>query len=81
MDRLLTLIKAAERLAISKRTVYRLIEDGSLPAVLLKDRYRVRQSDLNKFIDTLGKEKPEYLLLGERVGAWELKQDKNLAQK
>ena len=74
MDRLLTIASVAEILAVSRRTVYRLIKDDSLYAVLVSNRYRIRQSDLQKFIKLLGKEIPESALLERRVEASEFEQ-------
>ena len=43
--------EVAEKLAISKRTVYRYVDDGLLRAVGLPGATRIRGSELNKFMD------------------------------
>lgn len=55
-DELLTVPEVAERLRLSTQTIYRWIEDGTLPAVQIRKNYRVRAGDL------------ELLLEGARVG-------------
>lgn len=57
-DRLFTIPETAARLGTSARTVYRLIALGDLPAVLVgatgvTKRYRVKASDLDRYIDSL----------------------------
>lgn len=36
---------------VSNMTVYRLIKAGSLKAVLVGSRYRLRESDVHKYLD------------------------------
>ena len=50
---LLTIPRAAELLSLSRDSVYDLINAGSLKAVLIKGRYRVRLTDLNAFVRRL----------------------------
>lgn len=49
--RLLTRPQAADRLAVSVRTIARLIERGELPAVRVGRAVRVRSSDVDTLID------------------------------
>ncbi len=53
---LLTVPEVAGRLRVSSMTIYRWIEDGTLPALQIRKNYRVRAADL------------EALLEGARVG-------------
>lgn len=50
--RFLTAAEAAERMRVSKMTVYRLIRSGKLPAVQIGKAYRVREDDLEGFLDS-----------------------------
>lgn len=38
-------------LRVNARTVYRLIKDGSLPAVRIGRQWRIRRSDLDAWLD------------------------------
>ena len=49
--RFLTASEAAERMRVSKMTVYRLIRSGQLPAVQIGKAYRVRESDLEGYLN------------------------------
>lgn len=50
-DRLVDISTVADTLAVSRRSAYRLIEDGILPGVRLRERVlRVRLSDLERFV-------------------------------
>lgn len=48
----LTASEAAERMRVSKMTVYRLIRSGKLPAVQIGKAYRVRDDDLEHYLDS-----------------------------
>lgn len=50
-DAFLTATEAAARMRVSKMTVYRLIRAGKLPAVQIGKAYRVRESDLEGYLD------------------------------
>lgn len=50
--RFLTAQEAAERMRISKMTVYRLIKAGKLPAVRIGRSYRVREEDLDRYLES-----------------------------
>ena len=49
--RFLTASEAAERMRVSKMTVYRLIRSGKLPAVRIGKAYRVREDDLERYLN------------------------------
>jgi excisionase family DNA binding protein len=46
-----TLSEIAEKLKVSYRTVYRLVQAGDLAAYKLKGEYRVADRDLNEFLE------------------------------
>ena len=48
----LTASEAAERMRVSKMTVYRLIKAGKLRAVQIGKAYRVRGSDLEEYLNS-----------------------------
>lgn len=50
-SKFLTASEAAERMRVSKMTVYRLIRSGKLPAVQIGKAYRVRERDLEGYLD------------------------------
>lgn len=50
MNRLLTMVEAAERLDVSKRTVQKLVTAGDLPAVRISRIVRIRPEDLDAFV-------------------------------
>ncbi len=50
--RFLTATEAAERMRVSKMTVYRLIRAGKLPAVQIGKAYRVREDDLERYLNS-----------------------------
>ena len=43
--------EAAERLGITQRTLYRLIDEGQIPAYKMGRVLRVKESDLDVFLD------------------------------
>ncbi|HEY8449001.1 MAG TPA: helix-turn-helix domain-containing protein [Bacillota bacterium] len=47
---LLTLTEAIKALRISRRTAYRWLQDGTLPAVKIGGRWRVRREDLDALL-------------------------------
>ena len=51
MDTLHTVGEVAGMLRVSTMTVYRLIRTGELPAVRIGRNYRVKQSDLEAYLD------------------------------
>lgn len=50
MPDLLTVEEVADRLKVSKMTVYRLIESRELPALRIGRSYRVAATDLDAFL-------------------------------
>ena len=50
-DRLLTVGEVAATMRVSNMTVYRLIKSGELPALRVGKNYRLRQSDVERFLD------------------------------
>jgi excisionase family DNA binding protein len=49
-DRLLTVGEVAELMRVSNMTVYRLIKTGSLGAIRVGKNYRIRESDVNRYL-------------------------------
>lgn len=50
-EQLWTAAEVAERLRVSTMTIYRLIRSGELPAVRIGRNYRVRQGDLEAYLE------------------------------
>jgi excisionase family DNA binding protein len=50
--RFLTALEVAERMRVSKMTVYRLIRSGKIPAVRIGRAFRVREDDVEKYLDS-----------------------------
>ena len=59
MDKLLTTQQVAALLQISKFTVYRMAVDRAIPAFKIGKVWRVRESDLDKWIDEQLKRRAE----------------------
>jgi excisionase family DNA binding protein len=49
-DRLLTVGEVAGTMRVSNMTVYRLIKAGQLAAIRVGKNYRIRESDVNKYL-------------------------------
>ncbi|TNF32515.1 MAG: DNA-binding protein [Deltaproteobacteria bacterium] len=47
---LLTVAEVANRLKVSRATVYRLVKDGDLPSVRVSNSIRVRGGDLDAYV-------------------------------
>lgn len=47
----LTVSEVARLMRVSNMTVYRLIKGGSLKAVQVGNRYRIRESDVHQYLD------------------------------
>lgn len=56
---ILTLDEVAAYLKTSKRTVYRLAQNGDIPAFKLGGTWRLRRSELDRWITDSIKKKPE----------------------
>ena len=53
MERLLlTVDEAAEALALSRSTIYRLLKSGDLVATRIRTAVRIPESSLRRFVDT-----------------------------
>lgn len=52
-QRLLTISEAARRLSCSTDTVYRRIRSKAIPVLAEGGRWRIRESDLDEYIDSL----------------------------
>lgn len=51
MTQLLTVSEAAERLSVSERTIYRLLEDRELERIKVGATTRIPESDIERFVD------------------------------
>ena len=56
---LFTVKEAAIYLAVSEKTVYRLIHEGYITAVLLGCRYKIEAAELIRYINSLKKNKKD----------------------
>jgi excisionase family DNA binding protein len=50
-ERLLSVRAVCDRLSVSRQSVYRLVADGSLPVVKIRDRTLFRPSDIEALIE------------------------------
>jgi excisionase family DNA binding protein len=50
-DRLLTVGEVAATMRVSNMTVYRLIKGGELPAIRVGKNYRIRESDMDGYLE------------------------------
>ena len=51
-DRLLTVGEVAATMRVSNMTVYRLIKSGDLAALRVGKNYRIRESDVDRYLAT-----------------------------
>jgi excisionase family DNA binding protein len=51
ISRLLTVVEVATLMRVSRMTVYRLIRRGQLKAIRVGRNYRVREDDLNAYLE------------------------------
>jgi excisionase family DNA binding protein len=49
-DLLLTVREVAATMRVSTMTVYRLIKSGQLPAIRVGKNYRIRESDVDRYL-------------------------------
>jgi excisionase family DNA binding protein len=49
-DRLLTVAEVAAIMRVSNMTVYRLIKNGDLPALRVGKNYRIRESEVDRYL-------------------------------
>jgi excisionase family DNA binding protein len=59
VDTLYTVEETMSKLKISRAGLYRLISNGKLKSVKLGGRTLIKESDLSRFIDSLGPEDKE----------------------
>ena len=52
LTRLLTVAEVASVMRVSRMTVYRLIRRGQLKAIRVGRNYRVREDDLNQYLES-----------------------------
>lgn len=52
MSRFATVAEVAKRLRVSNMTVYRLVKSGQLPAVRVGRGYRIRETDLQRYLES-----------------------------
>ena len=50
-DRLLTVAEVAATMRVSNMTVYRLIKSGDLAALRVGKNYRIRESDMDRYLE------------------------------
>jgi excisionase family DNA binding protein len=50
-DLLLTVAEVADTMRVSNMTIYRLIKSGELPALRVGKNYRIRHSDVQRFLE------------------------------
>jgi excisionase family DNA binding protein len=51
ISRLMTVVEVATVMRVSRMTVYRLIRRGQLKAIRVGRNYRVREDDLNEYLE------------------------------
>jgi len=51
-DRLLTVAEVAATMRVSNMTVYRLIKGGEIAALRVGKNYRIRESDVDRYLST-----------------------------
>jgi excisionase family DNA binding protein len=49
-NKLLTVNEVANILRVSNMTVYRLVKSGQIPAIRVGKNYRIKESDVNKYL-------------------------------
>jgi excisionase family DNA binding protein len=50
-EHLLMVGEVAQMMRVSNMTVYRLIKSGQLPAIRVGKNYRIRRSDIERYLD------------------------------
>ena len=51
MEELLTLEELATYLKISKPTLYKMVENGKIPALKIANRWRFKKDDINRWVE------------------------------
>jgi len=57
MEELLTLEELASYLKISKPTLYKMVENGKIPALKIANRWRFKKDDINRWVEKQRKNK------------------------
>ena len=57
MDRLISVMEAMKILSISRTSLYALVKEGKIASVKLGGRTLFKESELNRFIESLGSDK------------------------
>jgi len=57
MDKLLTLYELAEYLKLNKFTIYRMVENGKLPAIRVANQWRFKEKDIDSWLEKNKKSK------------------------
>ena len=57
-----TIPECAVLLAVSKNTIYRLVEEGVLEAIHIKGKYRIRKSAVERYLDNATRIRRESLV-------------------
>jgi excisionase family DNA binding protein len=47
----LTMVEAAKRTGVSFQTIRRRVKDGTIPAILLVGKWRIREDDLRAWVE------------------------------
>jgi excisionase family DNA binding protein len=50
-NKLLTVNEVADILRVSNMTVYRLVKSGQIPAIRVGKNYRIKESDVNDYLE------------------------------
>ena len=50
-DELLNVSQIAKTLGVSRMTVYRMRDDGELPFIQVRGRYKCRRSEIERYLD------------------------------
>jgi excisionase family DNA binding protein len=65
---LLTVKEVAQQLKINKMTVYDLLRQNEIPAAQIRGQYRIRQSDLESYVDNLIDKQKEAIQCQDETG-------------
>ena len=69
-DRLLTVAEVAATMRVSNMTVYRLIKSAQLPAIRVGKNYRIRESDVDRYLSELSVLDGSRWRAGRRADGW-----------
>ena len=51
IDQILTIKQVAEYLQVTEKTIYTLVQEGSLPAFKVRGQWRFKREDIDKWIE------------------------------